>query len=221
MAFVSPEYVKNMQLQHSCPYWKVTDRTKKLVINRNESSVLNTSIDQLQETLSNCQGDYVCVTLYTVKPEKTETDTKRGQMFDLMVKLNDPFVNVPQKGISGAPTFSDLLALHSKIQQYEIEKIKSQYEAASEQKETAFDRLINKLVEGDNVNTLISVLLAKMNKPAKQTAAISAPADDSLATAFTKMEAVDPDYKNTLVKMAEYLHKNPAVLPQIKAIIGA
>lgn len=221
MAFVSPEYVKSMQLQHNCPYWRVTDRTKKLVINRNESAVLNTSIDQLQETLNNCSGDYVFVTLYTVKPEKAETDTKRGQSFDLMVKLDDPFVNTPQKGaVAGAPTFSDLLALHSKIQQYEIEKIKSQYEAASEIKETAFDKLINKLVEGDQLNTLISILMTKINKPK---AAISgpAPADQELAQAFQKFESVDPDYKNTIVKMAEYLTKNPAVLPQIKAIIGA
>ena len=58
-----------------------------------------------------------------------------------------------------------------------------------------------------------------MNKPK---AAISGPApDQDLAAAFQKFESVDPDYKNTIVKMAEYLTKNPAVLPQIKAIIGA
>ena len=58
-------------------------------------------------------------------------------------------------------------------------------------------------------------------KPANNTGAINAPANNDLEKAFIKLEAVDPNYKHTLIKMAEYLHTNPAVLPQIKAIIGA
>ena len=224
MAFVSPEYVKQMQLQHNAPHWRVTDRTKKLVINRNESSVLNVSIDQLQTTLENCVGDYVCVTLYTVKPEHLETGSKRGLTFDLQVKLNDPYVNAPQKNvaISGGPTFTDMLNLHAKIQQYEIEKIRAEYEYNTQQKETAIDRLINKLVEGDQLNTLLTILMAKAKKPH----AIAQPEaigkiHSGLNNTIVKLKQIDPDVENTLAAMATYLENNPSVLPQIKSIIGA
>jgi hypothetical protein len=228
MAFVSPEYVKQMQLQHNAPHWRVTDRTKKLVINRNESSTLNTSIDQLQETLTNCVGDYVCVTLYTIKPEHLETGSKRGLTFDLMVKLNDPYINGNKSGSgsggsgSGGPTFQDMLNLHARIQQYEIEKIKAEYEYNTEKKESAIDKLIGKLAEGDHINTLVSILMAKVNQPKQQ---ISSPdqisGTSNIKATLSKLQQIDPDVENTLAAMANYLEKNPSVLPQIKSIIGA
>lgn len=226
MAFVSPEYVKQMQLQHNAPHWRVTDRTKKLVINRNESAVLNVSIDQLQETLTNCVGDYVCVTLYTIKPEHLETGSKRGLTFDLMVKLNDAFINGPAKGSSigsGSPSFTDMLNLHARIQQMEIEKIKNEYESQMAVKETAIEKLINKLADGDHLNTLISLLMAKVGtkKHISQPESISGATGSGLNETLTKLKSIDPEVENTLAAMANYLEKNPNVLPQIKSIIGA
>lgn len=223
MAQVSPQYCSDMQTKHNLPYWRVMDKSKKLVINRNSnSSNLEASIQDLADCLEACIGDCVYVTLYEYKPEKITETTSKGKSFDLMVKINDPYVNTGSRSnISGAPSFTDILNLHSKIQSYEIEKIKSQYEAANESKESAVDRLINKLLEGEQINTLVSILMSKVMKPATNTGAINAPANTELEKAFTKLEAVDPDYKHTLIKMAEYLHSNPAVLPQIKAIIGA
>lgn len=224
MAFVSPEYVKQMQLQHNAPHWRVTDRTKKLVINRNESAVLNVSIDQLQETLNNCVGDYVCVTLYTIKPEHLETGSKRGLTFDLMVKLNDPYINGPQKssGSGSGPSFQDMLNLHARIQQYEIEKIRAEYEYNTEKKESAIDKLIGKLADSDHLNTLITLLMTKVSKPKhhiSQPENISGPS--GLNQTISKLQQIDPDVENTLAAMANYLEKNPGVLPQIKSIIGA
>lgn len=223
MAQVSPQYCSDMQIKHNLAYWRVMDKSKKLVINRNSnSSNLEASIQDLADCLEACIGDCVYVTLYEYKPEKITETTSKGKSFDLMVKINDPYVNTGSRSnISGAPSFTDLLNLHSKIQSYEIEKIKNQYEAANESKESAVDRLINKLLEGEQINTLVSILMSKVMKPATNTGAINAPANNELEKAFTKLEAVDPDYKHTLIKMAEYLHSNPGVLPQIKAIIGA
>lgn len=226
MAFVSPEYVKQMQLQHNAPHWRVTDRTKKLVINRNESATLNTSIDQLQETLTNCVGDYVCVTLYTIKPEHLETGSKRGLTFDLMVKLNDPYINGNNKSGSGSsgsgPSFQDMLNLHARIQQYEIDKIKAEYEYNTDKKESAIDKLIGKLADSDALNTLITILMTKVNKPKN---VISSPdqisGTSNLNQTISKLQSIDPDVENTLAAMANYLEKNPSVLPQIKSIIGA
>lgn len=212
MAFVSPEFVAQQQLQHQCVHWRVTDKSKKLVINRNESNNLNASIDQLQETLANCQGDYVCVTLYTIKPEQLEAGSKRGQTFDLLVKLKDDFSYQP-KAISGVPSFADMMQLHQKIQQYEIEKIKAELQA--EQKETAIEKLIGSVQE--HIPTLISLAMAKINKTETKISGPEKPINQTLS----KLATIDADYQNTLSKMAEYLEKNPAVLPQIKAIIGA
>jgi hypothetical protein len=64
MAFVSPEYVKQTQLKHQLVYWKITDKTKKTVIDRNNASSLNNSIEELQQAL-NITGDYVVVFLYS------------------------------------------------------------------------------------------------------------------------------------------------------------
>ena len=222
MAQVSPQYCSDLQNKHNLPYWRVMDKAKKLVINRNQSTNLDLSIEELQNTLEACIGDAVYVTLYEFKPEKMAEAGAKGKSFDLIVKINDPYVNTGSKNnVAGAPTFTDLLNLHSKIQAYEIEKIKTQYEAANEIKESAVDRLLNKLLEGEQINTLVSILMSKVMKPANNTGAINAPANNDLEKAFIKLEAVDPNYKHTLIKMAEYLHTNPAVLPQIKAIIGA
>jgi hypothetical protein len=215
-----------MQLQHNAPHWRVTDRTKKLVINRNESATLNTSIDQLQETLTNCVGDYVCVTLYTIKPEHLETGSKRGLTFDLMVKLNDPYINGNNKSGSGSsgsgPSFQDMLNLHARIQQYEIDKIKAEYEYNTDKKESAIDKLIGKLADSDALNTLITILMTKVNKPKN---VISSPdqisGTSNLNQTISKLQSIDPDVENTLAAMANYLEKNPSVLPQIKSIIGA
>lgn len=217
MAFVSPEFVRMQQTKHQCSHWKVMDRTKKLVINRNDSTNINDSADELQQTLENCQGDYVCVTLYTHKPEHLEKGSIKGQSFDLMVKLNDPFVN-SKPSISGNPSFSDLLALHQKINQYEIEKIKA--EMQQEQKESAIDSLV--LSFKDHIPSLISLVMTKLSsKPSAPSPQISGNDGGKLADAMKKLSAIDPDYQNTLSKMADYLQANPAVLPQIKSIIGA
>lgn len=213
MAFVSPEYVKQMQIQHNAPFWRLTDRTKKLVINRNESSVLNTSIDQLQDALNACNGDYVCVTLYTIKPEQLETGSKRGQQFDLMVKLNDPYVNAksPSQTPMNGPSWADMMAMHDKINQLQIERIRLEYE--HNEKESTLEKLLN--------NPKLDLLLSALMAPKKQNQEkISGPTDQINET-LNKLSSIDPDYQNTLAKMAEYLKQNPSVLPQIKTIIGA
>jgi hypothetical protein len=213
MAFVSPEYVKQMQIQHNAPFWRLTDRTKKLVINRNESSVLNTSIDQLQDALNACNGDYVCVTLYTIKPEQLETGSKRGQQFDLMVKLNDPYVNAksPSQTPMNGPSWADMMAMHDKINQLQIERIRLEYE--HNEKESTLEKLLN--------NPKLDLLLSALMAPKKQHQENISGPKDQINETLNKLSSIDPDYQNTLAKMAEYLKQNPSVLPQIKTIIGA
>ena len=79
------------------------------------------------------------------------------------------------------------------------------------------DKLVEKLTEGNTINLLLS---AFMNKATKQPETIGNVSNDMKQT-FDKFANVDPDYKNTLAKMADYLETNPSVLQQIKLIIGA
>ena len=45
--------------------------------------------------------------------------------------------------------------------------------------------------------------------------------NNNLEETLQKFAQVDPNYQETLKKMADYLQKNPGVLPNIKSIIGA
>jgi hypothetical protein len=213
MVFVSPEYVKQMQIQHNAPFWRLTDRTKKLVINRNESSVLNTSIDQLADALNACNGDYVCVTLYTIRPEQLESGSKRGQQFELMVKLNDPYVNAksPSQTQINGPSWADMMAMHDKINQMQIERIKLEYENV--EKESTLEKLLN--------HPKLDLFITALMTPKKQHQENISGPKDQINETLNKLSSIDPDYENTLAKMAEYLKQNPSVLPQIKTIIGA
>ena len=67
MLHVTPDYVRDLQLKHNLVFWKICDKTKKAVINRNQTNNLSASIDELQNAL-NIAGDYVVVTLYNQEP---------------------------------------------------------------------------------------------------------------------------------------------------------
>ena len=88
MAFVSPEYVKQTQLKHQLIYWKITDKTKKTVIDRNNASSLQNSIEELQQAL-NITGDYVVVFFYNEEPAKTTAGSTKSKTFEINLKLND------------------------------------------------------------------------------------------------------------------------------------
>jgi hypothetical protein len=61
--------------------------------------------------------------------------------------------------------------------------------------------------------------MSKINKP--ETISGVTPGASEMSETLKRLSAVDPNYKHTLEKMTSYLEKNPAVLDQIKLIIGA
>jgi len=218
MALVTIDTAGKFQRQQNAIYWKVTDKSKKLTINRNDDlQPIDDSIALLKDTLKDCIGDYVNVTLYTEKPTQLEKGSVKGKLFELQVQLEsiNHTYNKYQPSIA-SPNFSDVLELHKQVMQLEYDKKLAE---ATEDKtiQRPLDKLVEKLTEGNTINLLIS---AFMNKVTKQPEAIGAIPNDMKDT-FNKFAAVDPDYKNTLAKMAEYLQANPNVLQQIKFIIGA
>lgn len=220
MALITIETVGKLQRQQKSIFWKVSDKSKKLTINRNDDSMsIDDSIDLLSDTLKNCIGDFVNVTLYTEKPTQLEKGSIKGKIFELQVQLentNQFYKTQHQHQGINAPNFSDVLELHKKVMELEYDKKLN--EATEDKTRTKpIDKLIEKLTEGNTINLLLSAFMAKATKTPE---AIGNVPNDMKPT-FEKLSKVDPDYKNTLSKMAEYLEQNPAVLPQIKLIIGA
>jgi hypothetical protein len=219
MALITIDTTAKLQRQQNAIYWKVTDKTKKLTINRNdELQPIENSIELLRETLKDCIGDYVNVTLYTEKPTQLEKGSIKGKIFELLVQLesNNHYKQHNQQPGINAPNFNSFLDLHKKVMELEYEKNLAE---ATEEKTRVkpLDKLVEKLTEGNTINLLLSAFMAKATKQPEAIGAIS----NDMETTFEKFQKVDPNYKNTLAKMADYLEKNPGVLSQIKLIIGA
>jgi len=217
MALVTIDTVGKLQAQQKTIYWKVCDKSKKLVINRNDEAMsLNDSIDLLRDTLKNCIGDYCSVTLYTEKPTQLERGSVKGKLFELLVQLDSSksYAHIP----SGTnDNFDKMLDLHKKVMELEFEKRIAE-EKQEETRQKPLDKLIDKITEGDTINLLIS---AFMNKVSKAPEHIGTTTNNDLEKTLEKLSKVDSNYQHTLAKMAVYLEKNPGVLAQIKAIIGA
>lgn len=214
MAYVSITQVEKLQRQNKTTYWKVSDKSKKLVINRYDGTDLDESINLLTDTLQNCIGDYVIVTLYTSKPEKLTTNSTLGKIFELMVQLESKAPSYSNHHHIAGPSYQDIIELNKKI--LELEHQRKIDELESQQKPSAIDKIADQLLQGNTINLLIN---AFMNKGKSSTEGIKG--TDPLAETLKKFASVDSDYENTLAKMAEYIQKNPAVLSQIKMIIGA
>jgi len=220
MAYVTPEYVYNLQKTQNAVFWKITDASGKLTINSvNEPIGLSSSQELLQETLKECQGDYVLVRLYTKKPERIEKGDSLGQIFDLRVKLENPGrINESAKQHSSGIGFSEYSALMDKNHELQLELFKAEVD---QKQNSPLSRLVDKLMENDAlINILVMAFSKTQNAPA---AVISQPTNNGpgeLDNALNNFAQVDPDYINTLSKMASYIKQNPTVLGQIKNIIN-
>jgi hypothetical protein len=221
MAYVTPDYVKQMQLKHKAAFWKISDKTKKTVINRNQTDNLNASIDELQEAL-NIAGDYVIVTLYTIEPKETKPGDTRGQSFELMVKLNDGYTNT--RAINGAPI--DLLL---KMQEekhalnLEMEKLKMTRENEPKKHWIAElaqnnPEIVTGVISFGKIagGKLIDMMSTKTNK------GMSAPEpiNSETAEALKKFEAIDPEYFAVLKRMANLVSGEPSMYWQFKNGLG-
>jgi len=220
MALITIDTVGKFQKQQNAVYWKVTDKTKKLTLNRNDEALdLDSSIDLLKDTLKNCIGDWCNVNLYTEKPIQFEKGTPKGKTFDLQVQLDSPTTYKSNPGASiNAPSFDTLIGLQKQVLELEYEK-KLAEATADNERVKPIDKLVEKLTQGDTINLLIGAFMNKLNKTENTAASINGAGD--MTETLKRLSAVDPNYKHTLEKMTSYLEKNPGVLAQIKMIIGA
>lgn len=220
MAYVSPEYVKATQLKHNLVFWKITDKTKKTVIDRNNSTSLNNSIDELQNAL-NITGDYVVVFLYSDEPEKTTAGSTRGKMLELTVKLNDPYVN-KNAGIGGIGLDYIIAAANDKAAlQLEIEKLKLQQ---NEPKPNTIKEIIVSNPEilqgivqfGKIAGGKLIDMMSKTNTPGINAAPINA----ELQEVLNKFEKIDPDYFAVLKRLSNLISGEPVMYWNFKQGLG-
>lgn len=220
MAFVSPEYVKQTQLKHQLVYWKITDKTKKTVIDRNNASSLNNSIEELQQAL-NITGDYVVVFLYSDEPERTTAGSTKAKSFELTVKLNDPYVN-KGAGIGGIGLDYIINAANDRAAlQLEIEKLKMQQ---AEVKPNTIKEIIVSNPEilqgivqfGKIAGGKLIDLMSKTNTPG-----INAPAPNAeLQEVLNKFEKIDPDYFAVLKRLGNLITGEPVMYWNFKQGLG-
>jgi hypothetical protein len=213
MQYVTPEYVKNTQLKHNLIYWKITDRTKKTVIDRNNSISLNNSADELQQAL-NITGDYVVVFLYAEEPEKTTAGSTRGKILELTVKLNDPYQN-KNVGMGGIGIEYIINSANEKAaMQFEIEKLKMQQNevkpnsiktAIAEQITQNPEILQNLLNKGLSIGGNFLDMLQNKNKGIGKPEALH---QDTI-NVLKKFEKIDPEYFSVLKRMAEFCELMP------------
>jgi hypothetical protein len=220
MAYVSPDYVKQTQLKHNLIYWKITDRTKKTVIDRNNATSLNNSVEELQQAL-NITGDYVVVFLYSEEPEKTTAGSTRGKILELTVKLNDPYVN-KGAGIGGIGLDYIINAANDRAAlQLEIEKLKMQQ---NEVKPNTIKEIIVSNPEilqgivqfGKIAGGKLIDMMSKTNTPGIN----AAPINTELQQVINKFAAIDPDYFEVLKRLSNLITGEPVMYWNFKQGLG-
>jgi hypothetical protein len=220
MAYVSPEYVKQTQLKHHLVYWKITDRTKKTVIDRNNATGLNSSIDELQNAL-NITGDYVVVFLYSEEPEKTTAGSTRGKILELTVKLNDPFVN-KGSGIGGLNLDYIVAAEKEKAaMMLEIEKLKMQQ---NEVKPNTIKEIIvsnPEILQGIvHFGKIAGGKLIDMMSKKPGINAAPTQINAELQEVLNKFEKIDPDYFAVLKRLSNLITGEPVMYWNFKQGLG-
>jgi hypothetical protein len=220
MAFVSPEYVKQTQLKHQLIYWKITDKTKKTVIDRNNASSLQNSIEELQQAL-NITGDYVVVFLYSEEPERTTAGSTKAKSFELTVKLNDPYVN-KGAGIGGIGLDYIINAANDRAAlQLEIEKLKMQQ---AEVKPNTIKEIIVSNPEilqgimqfGKIAGGKLIDMMSKTSTPGIN----AAPVNAEMQEVLSKFEKIDPDYFAVLKRLSNLITGEPVMYWNFKQGLG-
>ena len=220
MAYVSPEYVKNTQLKHNLIYWKITDRTKKTVIDRNNANSLTNSVEELQQAL-NITGDYVVVFMYSEEPEKTTAGSTRGKQLELTVKLNDPYVN-KGAGIGGIGLDYVINAANDRAAlQLEIEKLKMQQ---NEVKPNTIKEIIvsnPEILQGImQFGKIAGGKLIDMMSKTNTIGINAAPINAELNEVLSKFQNIDPDYFVVLKRLSNLITGEPVMYWNFKNGLG-
>lgn len=217
MAQISIETVGELQRRHKAPFWKVFDRSKRVEMNAQDQPIdLEQSIEYLNSFLESLSGDSCVVNLYTAAPEKTTAGSKAPKVYQLVVKLRNQESAKPST--IGAPvSLSEHLQLVEKIHELKMERLRAELER-EEKKESAMDKFLGTLLQPETISNLVGMITKTKTQPET----VGTPEQTgNLSETLKRFQKVDPDFANTLAKMADYLEKNPGQLNAVKMVIGA
>jgi len=219
MQYCKPEYIAELQKNQELKYWRIYDSSGKVEMNNQLSDIpIENSIELLQKDLENTSGDYVIVRLYDKKPEQLKSGMVAATGISRKVSLNPALGISKASHYTSSPSIDLILGLVEEKNKLSLEMLKLQME----QKEMEGDwkkQAINLIKEKPELLSLLPGLLSGIF--GNKTAQISAPAKeqntDKLKNTIERFAALDPDYLETLEKMADRCEKDPSILPVLKA----
>lgn len=214
MAIVRPEYIADLQKSQDLRFWRIYDSTNKVEMNRCLSDIgLEASIEMLQKDLENTSGDYVIVKLYSAKPERATNGSTVDSGIVRKVSLNPIMGKAHSSSSSFSPGFEFFFQMMEKQKSLELEMLEMRL--AANQDNSILDKLLN--------NPMLQSFVAGQLMKSAPAPKISAPApsssesqSDRLAGILDRFSAIDPDYINTLERMAKKIEDRPDILPALK-----
>jgi hypothetical protein len=219
MQYCKPEYIAELQNSQELKFWRIYDSTGKVEMNNQLSDIsLQDSIELLQKDLENTSGDYVIVRLYDRKPEKLKEGSIAINGISRKVALNPSLGISKANNYGSSPSIDLILGLVEEKNKLSLEMLKLQME----QKELEGDwkkQAVNLIREKPELLSYIPGLLSGLfgNKPAQISSPAKAQNPDKLKNTLERFAALDPDYLDTLEKMADRCEKDPSILPVLKA----
>jgi hypothetical protein len=227
MAIVKPEYIADLQKSQDLRFWRILDTSGRLELNRCLQDIgLDASIDMLQKDLENTSGDYVVVKLYSNKPERKENGNIAETAIVRKVSLSPTIGKAQSNSFGSAPGFEFMFQMMERSKQTEIQHLTKLQELQLEMMEMKLndnkqDSLLTQLISAlpyiqsfmGGKNVLGGSAPAKAAKISGRDPEVDS---DRLAGVLDKFATLDPDYINTLEKMAAAVEENPNILPALK-----
>jgi hypothetical protein len=222
MAIVKPEYIAHLQKSQDLKFWRILDSSGKLELNRCLQDIgLDSSIDMLQKDLENTSGDFVVVKLYNNKPERKENGAVSETAIVRKVSLSPMIGKSHSNSYGASPGYEMIYGLMKESRNSEMQYLTKLQELQMEILEMKMNdnKQDNILVQLLSNPLILGKILGNGSAPAKA-AKISGPStevdSDRLAGVLDKFASLDPDYINTLEKMAAAVEQNPNILPALK-----
>jgi hypothetical protein len=226
MAIVKPEYIADLQKSQDLKFWRILDSSGKLELNRCLQDIgLDASIDMLQKDLENTSGDFVVVKLYSQKPTYKETGTVQETAIVRKVSLSPTIGKAHSNSYGSSPGFEFMFSMMERQKQVELQMMQKQQDLQMEILEMKLNdnkqgSILEQLLAAPAIQALLANKLLGGGSATTKAPKISGrdPEKDSdrLAGVLDKFASLDPDYINTLEKMAAAVEENPNILPALK-----
>jgi hypothetical protein len=226
MATVKPEYIADLQRSQDLKFWRILDSSGKLELNRCLQDIgLESSIDMLQKDLENTSGDFVVVKLYSNKPERKENGGVSETAIVRKVSLSPMIGKASSNSYGASPGFEFMFTIMDRQKQIELQMMQKQQDLQMELLEMKLSdnkqsNILEQLLAAPAIQSLLANKFLGGSAVAKAPKISGSPTEsnsDRLAGVLDKFAALDPDYINTLEKMAAAVEENPTILTALKS----